>query len=62
MTSVQERIQRLVQEISDGEYKKERFLDMADELRGEYQTEYFSHARENMKTDMAHILMNRLQT
>lgn len=32
--------------------------DGTNELVGELQVTYFSHARENMKTDITHIIMD----
>ena len=57
MTLVQERTRQLVQEICDGEYKVDKLPNAAYDLRGERQTAYFSHARENLNTDIAHGIM-----
>ena len=57
MVAVHNRTSKLVQEVYDGEYKIDKLPNAAYDLRGERQAAYFSHARENMKTDVAHIIM-----
>lgn len=39
------------------DYKIDKLPNAAYDLRDERQAAYFSHARENMKTDIAHIIM-----
>ena len=57
MTAVRSRTRRLVQEVNDGEYKIEKLPNAAYNFTGERQAAYYSHVRENMKTDIAHIIM-----
>ena len=59
MTLVQERTRQLVQEICDGEYKVDKLPNAAYGLRGERQTAYFSHARENLNTVDSMINSNK---
>ena len=57
MTAVRDRASELVQEICNGNFKIDEFPNATYDLRDERQAAYFSHARENMKTDIAHIIM-----
>lgn len=57
MMAVCDRASELVQEVCNGDYKIDKLPNAAYDLRDERQAAYFSHARENMKTDIAHIIM-----
>jgi len=57
MMSVRDRARELVQEVCNGDYKIDKLPNAAYDLRYERQAAYFSHARKNMKTDIAHIIM-----
>lgn len=57
MMVVRDRASELVQEVCNGDYKIDKLTNAAYDLRDESQVAYFSHARENMKTDIAHIIM-----
>lgn len=57
MMAVRDRVSELVQEVCNGDYKIDKLPNAAYDLRDERQAAYFSHARENMKTDIAHIIM-----
>lgn len=57
LTKQENRINELVQEVYDGKYEIDRLPGKAYELTGERQSAYFLHARENMKTDFAHVIM-----
>ena len=50
-------ISDLMQELESGQYKKEILPNSSYEMSGERQAMYFSHARENLKTDIAHAVM-----
>lgn len=56
--AVRDRIGNLVQEVYEGKYKIDKLPNAAYDLRGERQVAYFSHVRENMKTDIAHVIMD----
>lgn len=57
MRTGQTRVDELIQEVVDGLYEIEKLPNAAYDLTGERQVAYFSHARENMKTDIAHVIM-----
>lgn len=57
MMAVRDRVSELVHEVCNGDYKIDKLPNAAYDLRDERQAAYFSHARENMKTDIAHIIM-----
>ena len=57
LTKQENRINKLMQEVYDGKYEIDGLPCEAFELVGERQSAYFSHARENMKTDFAHVIM-----
>ena len=51
------RLRNLVMEVYAGEYKIDQLPNAAYDFRDERQAIYFSHARQNMETDIAHIIM-----
>ena len=48
----------MVNEVADGEHTIDVLYNASLALDGERQVEYFSHIRENMKKDVAYIIMN----
>lgn len=59
--AVKKRVRKLVREVEDGRYTKDILPNASYDLTGERQSAYFSHARENMKTDLAHAVMEHGQ-
>ncbi len=55
---INKRIVQLVNEVADGEHTIDVLYNASLALDGERQVEYFSHIRENMKKDVAYIIMN----
>lgn len=53
----QERVNVLLLEIASGLYVREALPNAAYGMIGERQIEYFSRARANMETEIAHIFM-----
>lgn len=48
---------RLIEEISSGEKRKDILLNDSFPFKTELQAIYFSHTRRNMESDMAHATM-----
>lgn len=55
---INKRIVQLVNEVADGEHTIDVLYNASLALDGERQVECFSHIRENMKKDVAYIIMN----
>lgn len=51
----------LVLEVLNGEKEKDVLPNSAYSFEEERQAQYFSHARNNMKSDMAYATMNHMQ-
>ena len=54
---INNRVEKLTDEVQKGEHKKDRLPNAAYQMIGERQADYFSHARKNMQTDFAHSIM-----
>ena len=54
---ISKRVAQLINEVAVGEHTIDVLLALSDER----QVEYFSHARENMKKDVAYIIMTNNQ-
>lgn len=58
---INKRVAQLVNEVAVGEHTIDVLYNTALALNDERQVEYFSHTRENMKKDVAYIIMTNNQ-
>lgn len=58
MVQEKDRVCELIEELERGEYKKDFLPNSSYEMSGEHQAMYFLHMRENMKTDIAYVIMH----
>ena len=58
---ISKRVAQLINEVAVGEHTIDVLSNTSLALSDERQVEYFSHARENMKKDVAYIIMTNNQ-
>ena len=58
---ISKRVAQLINEVAVGEHTIDVLSNTSLSLSDERQVEYFSHARENMKKDVAYIIMTNNQ-
>ena len=57
---ISKRVAQLINEVAVGEHTIDVLSNTSLALSDERQVEYFSHARENMKKDVAYIIIRRV--